>query len=38
MAVILTRYSLDLEHMFLMSSGGIKARASYGYTHREGSR
>jgi hypothetical protein len=25
-------YSLDLEHMFLMSSGGIKARASYGYT------
>jgi hypothetical protein len=25
-------YSLDLEHMWLMSHGGIKGRASYGYT------
>jgi len=25
-------YSLDLEHMWLMSSGGFKARASYGVT------
>jgi hypothetical protein len=32
----LDSYALDLEHMFLMSRGGIKARASYGYTPVKG--
>jgi hypothetical protein len=32
----LDSYALDLEHMFLMSRGGVKARASYGYTPVKG--